>query len=529
MRKVFLNGLSSFEDFKSNIGKEFEFVYDEIKSSFVIKEIHENNDIFILYNNVLFKTSMSRIKNCNFGHMINNIAASNPWMIPYFEDKEFPYKNTYATKNKTVMKCPHCGRTKKYTPYYLYKTHHMPCACLDNMSYPEKLFYCLLENLNISFEYQFCPKWEGVIYKNKKRKVRYDFLLENKLIVETDGGWHIKDNNMSGQSKEDSINIDALKDGLAEKYGYRVIHINCYDSDFDYIKREIINSLGNILDLSKVNWDIVRKNSYSNLLKIVCDYKQNNPDSTPPQIGKIFHLSNVTILKYLKIGTELGWCKYDATYETYMSGKRMKGVERPEFRRGEVLQIDKCGNIIREYSCMQEVDNVPEFDGSNVTRCCNGEYNFSYGYMWMFKKDYSKEKVERIVKGMRRKNYKQGVRQYDLDGNFIKEFQSIMDAERETSISNVNISATCKGKRGQMQAGGYMWKYSGEGADKIEPYEKIKFKPVSKIDPLTNIVLETFNSVLEASQKLGISERGIYRVCKGDRKTTGGYKWAYVD
>ena len=49
------------------------------------------------------------------------------------------------------------------------------------------------------------------------------------------------------------------------------------------------------------------------------------------------------------------------------------------------------------------------------------------------------------------------VLQYDLQGNLIKEYYSIMQAERETKISNVSISRVCNGKR--KTAGGFKWKY----------------------------------------------------------------------
>lgn len=45
--------------------------------------------------------------------------------------------------------------------------------------------------------------------------------------------------------------------------------------------------------------------------------------------------------------------------------------------------------------------------------------------------------------------------QYDLEGNFIKEYTGINEAMRETKISH--ICACCKGKR--RVAGGYIWRY----------------------------------------------------------------------
>jgi hypothetical protein len=47
--------------------------------------------------------------------------------------------------------------------------------------------------------------------------------------------------------------------------------------------------------------------------------------------------------------------------------------------------------------------------------------------------------------------------QFDLNDNFIKEYDSTSMASNETNISKVDIRRVCNGKR--MTAGGYMWKY----------------------------------------------------------------------
>jgi hypothetical protein len=50
------------------------------------------------------------------------------------------------------------------------------------------------------------------------------------------------------------------------------------------------------------------------------------------------------------------------------------------------------------------------------------------------------------------------VRQYDLSGNFVKEYKSAAEAERETGIWQSNIKACCKGYR-HKTTGGYIWRY----------------------------------------------------------------------
>ena len=53
-------------------------------------------------------------------------------------------------------------------------------------------------------------------------------------------------------------------------------------------------------------------------------------------------------------------------------------------------------------------------------------------------------------------NYKIKVNQYDLNGNFIKSFESITQASAETGISTGNISACINGKRKRAEQ--YIWK-----------------------------------------------------------------------
>lgn len=47
--------------------------------------------------------------------------------------------------------------------------------------------------------------------------------------------------------------------------------------------------------------------------------------------------------------------------------------------------------------------------------------------------------------------------QYTKDDQFIRQWDSLMDVERELGIKNSNITACCKSKR--KTAGGYVWRY----------------------------------------------------------------------
>jgi hypothetical protein len=55
------------------------------------------------------------------------------------------------------------------------------------------------------------------------------------------------------------------------------------------------------------------------------------------------------------------------------------------------------------------------------------------------------------------KDQKSSVRQYTLQGNFIKEWESQSDAAKKLKISQGNICMTCLNKKSQ--AGGFIWRY----------------------------------------------------------------------
>lgn len=65
------------------------------------------------------------------------------------------------------------------------------------------------------------------------------------------------------------------------------------------------------------------------------------------------------------------------------------------------------------------------------------------------------------VKGTRRNQRGKPVLQYDLQGNFIKEYPSYREAQRQTGINAIDV--VCRGnrqkKKKQQSAGGYVWKY----------------------------------------------------------------------
>lgn len=116
------------------------------------------------------------------------------------------------------------------------------------------------------------------------------------------------------------------------------------------------------------------------------------------------------------------------------------------------------------------------------------------------------------------------VYQYDLSGQFIKEYKSAHDAARKNNIQFTNICKVCRGER--KTAGGFGWSYT-----KTESIEPIKTKrlgdgTVLQFTKEGEFVAE-YSSAKEARRQTGINDTTIGLVCKGKGKTAGGFVWKY--
>ncbi|MEH7116923.1 HNH endonuclease [Neobacillus vireti] len=54
-------------------------------------------------------------------------------------------------------------------------------------------------------------------------------------------------------------------------------------------------------------------------------------------------------------------------------------------------------------------------------------------------------------------------------------------------------------------------------------------KPVEMVEVEAGSALRVFESTNEASRETGIAQGNIVRVCKGERKTAGGFRWRYKE
>lgn len=131
-----------------------------------------------------------------------------------------------------------------------------------------------------------------------------------------------------------------------------------------------------------------------------------------------------------------------------------RGYYQVGLRKNGTRKYYQVHRLVAE-TFIENKDNLPQVNhkdenklNNNVDNLewCTVSYNNTYG-----------SRIERVVASNKNR---QPVVLYDINGNFIAEYFSIMDAVRKTKINPSCIVASCQGKRKQPRK--YIWKYKSE-------------------------------------------------------------------
>lgn len=118
--------------------------------------------------------------------------------------------------------------------------------------------------------------------------------------------------------------------------------------------------------------------------------------------------------------------------------------------------------------------------------------------------------------------------QYDLNGNYIAEYPGVniaayVVARKKRSSSIVDV---CNGKRGTSH--GFVWRYKGDDFNKYDVNALKQAREVLQFTPDKQLI-QRFNSIADAERATSVKHSDIIRVCKGQRRTAGGYIWKYSE
>ena len=319
----------------------------------------------------------------------NDIHTTRPDVEEWMHNKEDAYKYSMSSKEKILWDCPDCKNTFEERICNV-NSNRLSCPfCSDGISYPNKFMYNSLYQIKDDLDFlerEYNPDWCKFEFNGNERCGKYDVYFGidgQRYIVEMDGGLGHgnKVHTNSLLSQDELLQIDLIKDKLAEEHGIKVIRIDCNyktDNKYTYILNNVLNSdLKDIIDLSKIDFDLSNKNSVSSL--IVKAGELWNQGLTAGQIRKELKIGEGTVTSYLKTASEIGVCDYSVE----------KSKARSKYRKVYCTTTDIVFESITSAAKTYDTNR----DGIN--KCCKGIKKSSgtlngIPLQWMYYEDYLK-------------------------------------------------------------------------------------------------------------------------------------------
>lgn len=313
----------------------------------------------------------------------HTIGKERPDLIKYFIDENDAFKYSSGSGKKLYFKCPECGKTKTTLMQISnLKNRGFSCEfCRDSISRPNKFLREIVKQLLVSkeideFQLEHSPEWIKIY------KYRYDCYIKKdnlNILVEMDGRQH-KDN--IGVYSIGVKERDKIKNQLAKENNYILIRVNCQESNFIQLKKEILNSeFVSYISLNNINWDNVNIEMQKNLTKEICNKYNQQDNLSCKEIGEFFNVSFTTVIRALKEGNKLGWCNYNA---------KEYGNNIRKIKMGTSIDIyDINGNFINNFlskndACKWIRGRTGSCSSTSVSQCLNGKRSSYKNYIFKY-------------------------------------------------------------------------------------------------------------------------------------------------
>lgn len=178
----------------------------------------------------------------------------------------------------------------------------------------------------------------------------------------------------------------------------------------------------------------------------------------------LYQVSNLGRVKSLEVkvpsGTKRGGKFFRTKKEKIMSKSLDKGYEFIRLSNNKITKNHRVHRLVAEafipnpnnYPCVNHKDENKLNNCVNNLEWCTTAYNNNYG-----------TRLTKISKSLTNNpKISKKVNQYDKNGNFIKQWESMIEVERQLGIKNEHIGQCCRKVKKYKTAGGYIWKYAEE-------------------------------------------------------------------
>lgn len=126
-----------------------------------------------------------------------------------------------------------------------------------------------------------------------------------------------------------------------------------------------------------------------------------------------------------------------------------------------VLQFSLDGIFIKEWDYIKLAAKELNIIDGNISSVCKGKSNTAGSFIWRYKTDFKNLDTDKIrVNPEIQKGIPRSIIQYDLNGIFIKEWESLKKAAEELGLIQIGIWRTCQRKKEQYK--NFIWRYKSD-------------------------------------------------------------------
>lgn len=213
---------------------------------------------------------------------------------------------------------------------------------------------------------------------------------------------------------------------------------------------------------------------------------------------------------------EIYWIDF---FDTYNNGyNATRGGDGVWTRKIE--QYTLSGELINTYNTITEAKNYTGISESVLRGVCQKRYKTAKKCLFKYQDDPTP--IEELVASARvNKCYKRKVYQYALDGTLIAIWESIVQAEQSTGITNIQ-----RGLNHTKPCNNFVWRTEDK-----DFFDNLDLTSIIVQLSLDNKIVAYYDSFLSAAKALGKKQgSAISESCRniGYHKTAYGYKWRYL-
>lgn len=317
---------------------------------------------------------------------INDISTTEPWITKYLKDKDDGKKYTKYSKSKVAFICPDCGLISIKPIMNVTANKSYSCDCSDGRSYPNKIMYSILSQLNVDFETEKTFDWS--------EKKLYDFYFSlhgYNIIIEMNGLQHYENVSFASSSRrslEEEIANDKFKLENAKRNLNNIMYfsVDCRVSEISYIISSIDKSgLYNFMlslgfDIHCIDFVKCEEYATKNICKEICLCKSKNNEMTLHDIAKKYKVSYNFVLRSIKKGNKFGWCNYklNSDRDVMENNNRVNHGSKPIYCVTTNTYYRNANDIVAGFS-IKGIDCSPRAIRKSISR--NSMYK---GYKFIF-------------------------------------------------------------------------------------------------------------------------------------------------